>query len=71
MCYMGHGSNGCFVTGAALMGGHYKTYIIKGVGHPALDLVVSLVLWTVAYNIQGACVVLQVLRDNADPVENG
>ena len=32
--YMGLGFNGCFVTGASLTGGHYKTYIISGVGHP-------------------------------------
>ena len=42
--YMGRGSNGCFVTGAALMGSHYKTYIICDVGHLMSDLVMLLVL---------------------------
>jgi hypothetical protein len=44
ICYMSHRSNGYFATGAALMGGHYKTYIISRVGHPALDFVMLLVL---------------------------
>jgi hypothetical protein len=35
--YIGFGSNGYFVTGATLMGGHYMTYIISGVGHPRLN----------------------------------
>jgi hypothetical protein len=37
-----------FVAGAALTGGHYKMNVISGVGHPRLDLVVPLVLCTVA-----------------------
>jgi hypothetical protein len=44
---MGLGSNDCFVTGAALMDGHYRTDIISGVGHLRSDLVVPLVLYTV------------------------
>jgi hypothetical protein len=35
------------------MVGHFRTYIISGVGHPRSDLVVPLMLWTVAYNGQG------------------
>jgi hypothetical protein len=38
------------VAGAALMGGHYKTDIIIGVGHLRLDSVVALVLCMVACN---------------------
>jgi hypothetical protein len=30
--YVGLGSNGCFITGATLAGGHYMMYIISGVG---------------------------------------
>ena len=41
----------CFMAGAALMGGHYRTNIISGVGHPRSDLDVSLVLCMVTYNI--------------------
>jgi hypothetical protein len=39
-----------FVAGAALMGGHYRIDIISGVGHPRLDSVIPLVLYTIAYN---------------------
>ena len=31
--------------------GHYKMYIISGVGHPRSDMVMTLMLWKVAYNI--------------------
>jgi hypothetical protein len=58
VCYMSLGSNGCFVTSAALMGGHCKIYIISGVSHPKSDSVILLVLWTVAYNIRDTNVVL-------------
>jgi hypothetical protein len=58
VCYMGLGSNGCFMAGVALMGGHYRMDIISSVGHPRSDLVVPLVLCTVVYNIQGSGVVL-------------
>jgi hypothetical protein len=51
VCYMDIGSNGCFVTSAALMGNHYRTNIISSVGHPRSDLVVPLVLCMIVYNI--------------------
>jgi hypothetical protein len=44
VCYMGLGSNGCFVTTIALTDGHYRTNIISSVGNPKLDSVVPLVL---------------------------
>ena len=69
VCYMGLGFDGCFVTGAALMGSHYMTYIISGVGHLMSNSVVPLVLWIVAYNIQGTGIVLQVSWDNANPAK--
>jgi hypothetical protein len=71
VCYMGLGSNGCFMTGATLMGGYYMTNIISGMGHPRLDSVVLLVLYLVAYNIWSTSVVLQVPRDNTNPAEKG
>jgi hypothetical protein len=63
------GSNGCFVTSVALMGDHYRMYIISGVGHSRSDLVVPLVLCTVPYNIQGTGVVLQLPQESPNPVE--
>jgi hypothetical protein len=45
--YMSFRFNGYFVTGATLMGGRYRTYIISGVGHIRLDSIVLLVLWMV------------------------
>jgi hypothetical protein len=42
----------------SLIDGYYKTYIINGVGHPRLDLVVPLVLYTIAFNMRGTDVVL-------------
>ena len=71
VCYISLESNGCFVTGAALMGGHYRTYVISGVGHPRLDSVMPLVLWMVAYNIQSIDVVLQVTQDSVNPTKKG
>ena len=56
VCYMSLGSNGCFMAGTALMDGHYRMYIISGVGHPKSDLIVLLVLCMVAYNIFRALV---------------
>jgi hypothetical protein len=53
VCYMGLKSNSCFVTGAALKGNHYWTYIISGVGHLRSDSVMPLMLWMIAYNIWG------------------
>jgi hypothetical protein len=52
------------------MDGHYRVDIISGVGHPRLDVVVLLVLYTVAYNIRGTSVVLQIHRDSDNPTEN-
>ena len=49
---MGLKSNGCFMTGVALMGGRYRTNIISSVDLPRSDSVVLLVLCTVVYNIQ-------------------
>jgi hypothetical protein len=61
MCvlYEGFGSNG-FVTKVQLflMDGHYKTDIISGVGHPRLDSVVPLVLYTITCNGWGIGIVL-------------
>jgi hypothetical protein len=47
--YVGFGSNG-FLTKAQPfpMNGHYRTNIISGVGHPRSNLVVPLVLCTIA-----------------------
>ena len=42
-----------------LMGGHYRTDIIRGVGYPRSNSVMLLVLCTVACNIQGTGIVLQ------------
>jgi hypothetical protein len=58
VCYMGLGSNSCFIAGATLTGGHYRVDIISGVGHPNSDLVMLLVSCTVVYNIWGTDVVL-------------
>jgi hypothetical protein len=60
-----------FVAGTALMGGYYKTDIISGVGHPRSNSVVPLVLCTIACNIRGTGVVLQVHRDSVNSTENG
>jgi hypothetical protein len=59
-CYMGFGSNSCFVTSASLTSDHYRMYIINSVGHLMSDSVGLLMLWTVAYNGQGTGIVLQV-----------
>ena len=67
---MGLGSNGFFVAGADLTGDHYKTDIISNVGHLSSDSVMSLVLCTVAYNIWGTDVVLQVPQGSANLTEN-
>jgi hypothetical protein len=71
VCYMGLGSNGSDQTSVALMGSHYKTYIISSVGHPRSNSVVPLVLCMVAYNIRGTAVVLQVSQDRTNFAENG
>jgi hypothetical protein len=71
MCYMGLKSNDFFVTGSTLMGSHYSTYIISGLGYPRSESVMLLVLWMVAYNIRGTGVILKVPQDNANLVEKG
>jgi hypothetical protein len=71
VCCIGFGSNSYFVAGAALMGDYYKLNIISGVGHSRSNSVILLVLCTVAYNIWGTVVVLQVPRDSTDLVEKG
>jgi hypothetical protein len=58
VCYMGLGSNDCFMASVALTGSHYKMDIISGVSHSRSDSVMPLVLCTVAYNIQGTSVIL-------------
>jgi hypothetical protein len=47
-----------FMASAALTGGHYRMDIIRGVGHPSSDLVILLVLYTVACNGWGTSIVL-------------
>jgi hypothetical protein len=56
---VGFGSNG-FVTKAQpfLIGGHYRTNIISDVGHLRSDLVMLLLLCTVACNGWGTDIVL-------------
>jgi hypothetical protein len=44
VCYMGLGSNSCFIASIALTRSHYKMNIISSVGHPKSDSVVPLVL---------------------------
>ena len=73
MCvWRSFGSNG-FVTKVQPfpMNGHYKTNIISGVSHSKSDSVIPLVLCTVVCNDWGIGIVLQVSRDNTNPVENG
>jgi hypothetical protein len=60
-----------FMASVALTGGHYKMNVISGVGHPRSDSVVPLVLRMVASNDWGTGIVLQVFRDNANPVKKG
>jgi hypothetical protein len=67
VCYMGLGSNDYFITGATLIGGHYRMDIISGVGHSKSDSIVLLMLCTVAYNKRAVSVVLQVSQDSAIP----
>jgi hypothetical protein len=71
MCYMGLGSNSCFMSDATLTSSHYKTDIISGVGYLRSNSIVMLVLYTVVYNIQGTGVVLQVHRDSANLAKKG
>jgi hypothetical protein len=71
VCYMCLGSNGCFMADAALTNCHYRMDIISGVGHLRSDSIVLLVLCTVAYNIRGTSIVLQVPQDNTNPTKKG
>jgi hypothetical protein len=70
--YKGFGSNG-FVTKVQpfSMVGHYKMDVISGMGHLRSDLVVPLVLRTVACNGWGTGIILQVLRNSANSVKKG
>jgi hypothetical protein len=56
---------------ADLTGDHYRMDIISNVDHPRSGSVMPLVLCTVAYNIRGTSLVLQVPWDSANPVGNG
>ena len=58
-----------FVAGVALTGDHYRMNIINGVGYSRSDLVVPLMLYTVACNGWSTNIVLQVLRDSTNPTE--
>jgi hypothetical protein len=69
VCYMGLGSNGCFMTSTTLMPSHYRTNIISGVSNLRSDSVVLLVLYMVAYNDQGIDIILQVHRDSTNFAE--
>jgi hypothetical protein len=71
VCYISLVSNGCFMASTTLMNGHYKMDIISAVGHLRSDLIMSLVLCTVVYNIQDTDVILQVTRDSINFAENG
>jgi hypothetical protein len=73
MCYMGgFGSNG-FVTNVQSfpMDGHYRADIISSVGHSRLNLVMPLVLCTIACNDCDISIVLQVSWVCTNPIENG
>jgi hypothetical protein len=68
----GFGSN-CFVTKVQPfpMDGHYRTDIISGVGHSRSNSVMLLVLCTVACNIHGTGIVLQVPQDSVNSTKKG
>jgi hypothetical protein len=68
---MSLGSNGCFMASATLTDSHFMMDIIGNVDHPTLNSIMLLVLCTVAYNIRGTGIVLQVSRDSANSVGNG
>jgi hypothetical protein len=57
-----------FVVGATLMGGHYRTDIINGVGHLRSDSVMPLVLCMVVCNGWGI-VIVQFPQDSANLAE--
>jgi hypothetical protein len=58
VCYIGLGSNGCFMANVALMSNYYRMNIISVVGYLRSDSVVPLVLCIAAYNIWGIGVIL-------------
>jgi hypothetical protein len=60
-----------FVASATSKDGHYRMDIISCMGNLRLDLVVTLVLCTVACNGWGTGIVLQVSQESANPIENG
>ena len=69
---MGYRSNS-FVTKAHPLpiDGHYRTYIISGVGYPRSNSVVLLLLCIVVCNGWGTGIVILVHQDNANPAEKG
>jgi hypothetical protein len=70
--YGGFGSNGFMNKVQPFpMDGHYRMDIISGVDHPRSDLVVPLVVCTVACNDCGTDIVLQVPQDSTNPTKNG
>jgi hypothetical protein len=71
VCYMSLGSNGLFVTNAALKGSHYRMDIISNVGHRRLDSVGPLVLCMLMCNGWGIGIILQVPQDSTSPIEKG
>jgi hypothetical protein len=58
-----------FVVVVALTGSRYRTDIISSVGYLRSNLVMQLVLCTVACNIRGTGILLQVSRDSANPTK--
>ena len=60
-----------FVAGIALTGSHYKTDIISSVDHLRSDLVIPLVLCTVACNGWSTDIFLLVPQDKANLAEKG
>jgi hypothetical protein len=60
-----------FVVGTALMGGHYRTDIISGVGHSRSNSIVLLLICMVACIGWGIDIILQVSRDSANLIEKG
>jgi hypothetical protein len=63
------GSNGIVTKAQSfLMDGHYRTDIISSVGYPRSDSVVLLVLCTIACNICGTSIVLQVPQNSVNPL---